>query len=103
MRIVNLRSLSNYLLIRSCLVSGQMVWDQSRPDKAGVKIVDGAAALRLRQVFGTGRIRKRPTKVVNGLPLPAGLYQVRVGVRDLKSGRIGSAMRWITIPNLSVH
>jgi len=32
--------------------------------------------------------------------LPAGLYQVRVGVRDLKSGRIGSAMQWITIPNL---
>jgi VWFA-related protein len=35
--------------------------------------------------------------------LPAGLYQVRVGVRDLKSGRIGSAMQWITIPNLSGH
>ena len=32
--------------------------------------------------------------------LPAGLYQVRVGVRDLKSGRIGSAMQWITIPSL---
>jgi VWFA-related protein len=35
--------------------------------------------------------------------LPAGLYQVRVGVRDLKSGKIGSAMQWITIPNLSGH
>jgi hypothetical protein len=33
--------------------------------------------------------------------LPPGLYQVRVGVRDLKSGRIGSAMQWITIPKLS--
>ena len=33
--------------------------------------------------------------------LPAGLFQVRVGVRDLKSGRIGSAMQWIQIPNLS--
>ena len=32
--------------------------------------------------------------------LPAGLYQVRVGVRDLKSGRIGSAMEWITVPKL---
>ncbi|HWP55817.1 MAG TPA: VWA domain-containing protein, partial [Pyrinomonadaceae bacterium] len=30
--------------------------------------------------------------------LPAGLYQVRVGVRDIKSGRIGSAMQWIEIP-----
>jgi len=35
--------------------------------------------------------------------LPAGLFQVRVGVRDLKSGRIGSAMQWIQIPNLSAH
>jgi VWFA-related protein len=32
--------------------------------------------------------------------LPAGLYQVRVGVRDLKSGRIGSAMQWIDIPKV---
>jgi len=32
--------------------------------------------------------------------LPAGLYQVRVGVRDLKSGRIGSAMEWITVPKM---
>ena len=30
--------------------------------------------------------------------LPPGLYQVRVGVRDIKSGRIGSAMQWIDIP-----
>ncbi|HKB68000.1 MAG TPA: VWA domain-containing protein [Pyrinomonadaceae bacterium] len=35
--------------------------------------------------------------------LPAGLFQVRVGVRDLKSGRVGSAMQWIQIPNLSAH
>jgi VWFA-related protein len=32
--------------------------------------------------------------------LPAGLYQVRVGVRDLKSSRIGSAMDWIKIPKI---
>ena len=35
--------------------------------------------------------------------LPAGLYQVRVGIRDLKSGRIGSAMQWIEVPNISGH
>jgi VWFA-related protein len=35
--------------------------------------------------------------------LPAGLYQVRVGVRDLKSGRIGSAMQWIEIPRVSAR
>jgi VWFA-related protein len=32
--------------------------------------------------------------------LPAGLYQVRVGVRDIKSGRLGSAMQWIEIPKV---
>jgi VWFA-related protein len=32
--------------------------------------------------------------------LPAGLYQVRVGVRDLRTGRIGSAMQWIDIPKV---
>jgi len=32
--------------------------------------------------------------------LPSGLYQVRVGVRDLKSGHIGSAMQWIDVPKV---
>jgi hypothetical protein len=32
------------------------------------------------------------------LPLPAGLYQVRVAVRDRQSGRAGSAMLWLEIP-----
>ena len=35
--------------------------------------------------------------------LPAGLYQVRVGVRDLKTGHIGSAMQWIQVPNLLIR
>jgi len=32
------------------------------------------------------------------LPLPSGLYQVRVAVRDRYTGRTGSAMVWIEIP-----
>lgn len=32
--------------------------------------------------------------------VPGGLYQVRVGIRDLKSTRIGSAMDWITVPKI---
>jgi VWFA-related protein len=32
--------------------------------------------------------------------LPPGLYQVRVGVRDMTSGKIGSAMQWITVPKM---
>ena len=32
--------------------------------------------------------------------VPGGLYQVRVGVRDLKSSRLGSANDWITVPKI---
>lgn len=32
--------------------------------------------------------------------VPGGLYQVRIGVRDLKSSRVGSAMDWITVPKI---
>lgn len=35
--------------------------------------------------------------------LPAGLYQVRVGVRDLKSNLIGSAMQWIEVPSITAR
>ncbi len=35
--------------------------------------------------------------------LPSGLYQVRVGVRDIKSGRIGSAAQWIDVPKVSTR
>ncbi|HSK74124.1 MAG TPA: hypothetical protein VK892_20660, partial [Pyrinomonadaceae bacterium] len=33
--------------------------------------------------------------------LAPGLYQVRVASRDVKSGRVGSAVQWIEIPDLS--
>jgi VWFA-related protein len=32
--------------------------------------------------------------------VPGGLYQVRIGIRDLKSSRLGSAMDWITVPKI---
>jgi VWFA-related protein len=31
--------------------------------------------------------------------VPSGLYQVRVATRDTTSGRVGSAMRWVEIPD----
>jgi VWFA-related protein len=34
-------------------------------------------------------------------PLTPGIYQFRVAVRDEKSGRVGSAMQWIVIPDLA--
>ena len=35
------------------------------------------------------------------LSVPPGLYQVRVAVRDRKTGRTGSALQWIEIPDMS--
>jgi VWFA-related protein len=35
------------------------------------------------------------------LPMPPGLYQVRVAVRERATGRTGSALQWIEIPDLS--
>jgi hypothetical protein len=35
--------------------------------------------------------------------LAPGLYQVRVGTRDAKSGRLGSASKWVEIPDLKLH
>ena len=32
--------------------------------------------------------------------LPAGLYQVRVGLRDTRNGKVGSAVQWIKVPSL---
>ena len=37
-------------------------------------------------------------KWTQSLPLPPGLYQVRVAFRDRQAGRTGSAMTWIEIP-----
>jgi len=34
------------------------------------------------------------------MPLPAGLYQVRVAVRDRGTGRVGSALQWIEVPEV---
>src|SRR5262249_30266502 len=34
-------------------------------------------------------------------PLQPGIYQVRVAARDEKSGRVGSALEWVVIPDLT--
>jgi VWFA-related protein len=36
-------------------------------------------------------------------PMAPGIYQVRVAARDEKSGRVGSAMQWVVIPDLARH
>ncbi|HWS98982.1 MAG TPA: VWA domain-containing protein [Pyrinomonadaceae bacterium] len=53
---------------------------------------EGAAAAPAppRRIVYTGQFKAAP-----------GLYQVRVSARDAKSGRTGSAMQWIEIPDLA--
>lgn len=36
-------------------------------------------------------------------PLNPGIYQVRVAARDEKSGRVGTALQWVVIPDLGSH
>jgi VWFA-related protein len=47
----------------------------------------------------TGSQQKRSIYQFSTL-VPGGLYQVRVGIRDLKSSRLGSATDWVTVPKL---
>ena len=35
--------------------------------------------------------------------LPPGLYQIRAGARDEKSGKVGTVHQWIEIPEMSTH
>jgi len=69
----------------------------------GKPINSFVARLKIFPVLENASPKNRPVVYSFHEWLPAGLFQVRVGVRDLKSGRIGSAMQWIQIPNLSAH
>ncbi len=42
----------------------------------------------------------RAVYYASNVRLAPGLYQVRVGARDAKTGRIGTAMQWVEIPDL---
>jgi hypothetical protein len=51
----------------------------------------------------TAEAAKDAPDLTYGYPIyvPAGLYQVRVGVRDEATGRAGTAHSWIEIPNIT--
>ena len=57
--------------------------------------------------FGTGLkvepARERGSKLIFNRPSPVkpGIYQVRVAARDNQTGKVGSANRWIVVPDLS--
>src|SRR5260370_32247570 len=78
--------------------------------------VDVAGALFDEQGKSVGSFQDRITITANSQLSPTtsllynyrtvikpGLYQLRVPAHDQKSGRIGSAMRWIDVPDLAGH
>jgi hypothetical protein len=70
-------------------------------DDKGKPLTSFVGRLKIFPVPETASRARRTQAVYNFHAwLPAGLYQVRVGVRDMKSGRIGSAMQWITVPKM---
>ena len=57
--------------------------------------------LNINAIDGDGENQKSSGTIYNSrLPLPPGLYQVRVAARDTNSGQMGSAQQWIEIPDL---
>lgn len=77
-------------------------------DLAGVVLNDqgkqaGSFKTRLNVTqLASSTATRNPAVVYNHkMPLKPGLYQVRVAVRDERSGRVGSAAQWIEIPDLS--
>ncbi|HEU4715027.1 MAG TPA: VWA domain-containing protein [Pyrinomonadaceae bacterium] len=76
-------------------------------DLAGIVLNDqgkpaGSFKTRLNVAQMSSSGTAHPAVVYNHkMPLKPGLYQIRVAVRDDKSGRVGSAAEWIEIPDLS--
>ena len=79
-------------------------------DLAGVVLNDkGKVVTSFKQRLTVDPLTSDAASDVSGLiynhraPLAPGIYQVRVAARDEKSGRVGSAMDWIVVPNLESH
>jgi VWFA-related protein len=75
-------------------------------DVAGVAIDDRGQFASFKQLLtvipdASTEDRTQPIIWHQQLRLKPGLYQVRVALRERASGRIGSAMQWIEIPDLS--
>ncbi len=75
-------------------------------DVAGVAIDDRGQFASFKQLLtvvadASTEDRTQPIIWHQQLSLKPGLYQVRVALRERASGRIGSAMQWVEIPDLS--
>lgn len=72
-------------------------------DVLGVALDDRGSFSSFKQKLNVPRTVSNSQRFViwnQSLPLPPGLYQVRVAVRDSKTGRTGGAIEWIEVPRL---
>lgn len=79
---------------------------KSELDVIGAAVDDRGVIATFKQVLtvtngAEGQDRSAPVVWNQQLTVPAGLYQVRVAVRERTTGRIGSAIQWIEVPDLS--
>jgi VWFA-related protein len=71
-------------------------------DDKGKPINSFVGRLRIFPKSSTTAVSTKPKRSIYSFTtlVPGGLYQVRVGIRDLKSSRNGSAVDWITVPKI---
>jgi VWFA-related protein len=79
--------------------------NQSEIDVLGVALDDRGSFSSFKQKLAVHRqaVFSRSEHAIQwnqSLPLPPGLYQVRVAIRESATGRTGSAMQWIEIPKI---
>jgi hypothetical protein len=72
---------------------------------AGVILSDkGKIANSFKTVLKGSTDLENPAIIYNHrATLPPGIYQVRVAARDDQTGRVGSSLKWIVIPDLTNH
>lgn len=79
---------------------------KSEVDVLGAAIDDRGVVVTFKQVLTvtpdpSSQNQQQPVVWNQQLKLPPGLYQVRVAVRERRSGRTGGAQQWIEVPDLS--
>ena len=74
--------------------------DGLKPEQFALRVDNKPQTIAFFERVTSGSLRAQPNPQTNAeTPLSSAL--VRVGVRDLKNDRIGSAMKWIEVPNIS--
>ena len=99
------RALEVSMRIDGSMLSFEGVKEPAVVDVLGAAIDDRGVCSTFKQKLDVPRdvaARDRFVQWKRVMPLPPGLYQVRVAVRDRRSGRVGSAMTWIEIPKPEV-